>query len=306
MFHVKQVTKMVEIIIHCPVCDGTVFSPLLKVKDYFLSQEEFSILSCGSCGFRFVNPRPDKSDIGRYYQSDDYISHDAGKKDFLSIIYKFARRISIRRKYGIVSRCSGGRKILDIGCGTAEFLAYCQKQGWDVTGIEPNEKARLFAQTRNLITTYEQLDALADLQGTFHCITMWHVLEHIHDLNGLIIRVRKLLAPAGMFIIAVPNCNSWDAQHYNQHWAAYDVPRHLYHFTKDTILKLATRSKMQVVKIYPQKLDAYYVSMLSEKYKSGKPHYFKSVVAGFWSNLQATRKETGHSSMIFILTLKNT
>ncbi len=306
MFHVKQITYMVEIIIDCPVCSGTVFSPWLKVKDYFLSQEEFSILSCGSCGFRFVNPRPDKSDIGRYYQSDDYISHDAGKNDLLSRIYKFARTISIRRKYRIVRRFSTGSKILDIGCGTAEFLAYCKKEGCDVMGIEPNEKARLFAQTRNLVTTYENPDALSELQGTFNCITMWHVLEHIHDLNGLIVQVRNLLAPGGIFIVAVPNCNSWDAQHYIQHWAAYDVPRHLYHFTKDTLLKLASRSNMQVVKIYPQKLDAYYVSMLSEKYRSGKFHYFKSAVAGFWSNIQAAKKDSGHSSLIFILSLKNT
>jgi 2-polyprenyl-3-methyl-5-hydroxy-6-metoxy-1,4-benzoquinol methylase len=305
MFHVKHEYKMREIILNCPVCGNNIFNPFLKVKDHFLSQEEFSIQECDSCSFRFVNPRPGKSDIGRYYQSDKYISHDAEKSDLLSRLYKLARIISIRGKFRIVKKFCMGGKILDIGCGTGEFLNYCRIKGFEVAGVEPNDKARAYAQSKNLIIACKQLELLSGMNGMINCITMWHVLEHIHDLNELIMLIKQLLAPNGVLIVAVPNSNSWDAAYYKHFWAAYDIPRHIYHFTKGTMQGLASRTGLEVRKIFPQKLDAYYVSMLSEKYQSGKTNYFKSIAHGFWSNWQAKKHDTGHSSLIFVLSLKN-
>jgi len=305
MFHVKQILHMAEIITICPVCDNTAFSPFLYVKDYFLSQEDFSILSCDACGFRFVSPRPAKSEIDKYYQSDDYISHGAEKDDIISRIYKLARMVSIRRKFRILQKFSSGLKILDIGCGTAEFLSYCQKRGYDTTGIEPNDKAREFAKSNNFVNTYEQVECLEGMDGSYNCITMWHVLEHIHNLNELITQVKKLLAPQGIFIVAVPNSNSWDAGYYKQFWGAYDVPRHLYHFTEKSLDKLVSKNGFQIRKIYPQKLDAYYVSMLSEKYKSGKDNFFNAACFGLLSNCRAKMNNRGHSSQVFILSPKN-
>jgi len=296
---------MTEKISICPVCGSGKISHYLEVKDYFLSQENFSIQECNSCSFRFVNPRPVKEEIGRYYQSDEYISHDAGKTDILSRIYKLARRISIRRKFGIVKNYCQGGKILDIGCGTGEFLKYCQLKRFNVTGVEPNDKARDYAQKHSLILTYKQLELLEANGGSYNCITMWHVLEHIHDLNGLLSQVKKLLSPDGIFIVAVPNSNSWDAARYKNHWAAYDVPRHLYHFTKSTLLMLVSKHGLKIRKIYPQKLDAYYVSMLSEKYQSGKTKFLKSFFHGIWSNCQAKNKDIGHSSLIFVMSVEN-
>ncbi len=296
---------MNENILNCPVCNEANLSPFLDVKDYFLTGETFSIQQCVSCGFRFVNPRPGKEEIDRYYQSAEYISHDAEKSDLISRIYRMVRKISIRGKYAIVNvYCQGGR-ILDIGCGTGEFLKYCHAKGFEVNGIEPNEKARAYAGTINSISASEKLDSLSGMHGSFTCITMWHVLEHIHDLNDLIAEVKKLLSPNGIFIVAVPNSNSWDALHYGKYWAAYDVPRHLYHFTKDTVLKLASKHDLAVLKIYPQKFDAYYVSMLSEKYMTGKVNYFNFILKGFWSNIRAWKHNSGHSSLIFVLSAKN-
>ncbi|MEI7500581.1 MAG: methyltransferase domain-containing protein [Bacteroidota bacterium] len=296
---------MSEIISNCPVCGNSIFTLFLDVKDHFLTKEEFSILKCDSCGFRFVNPRPDNINIGMYYQSEEYISHDAEKSNFLNRIYRLARIISIRGKFRIIKKFCPGGKILDIGCGTGEFLHYCRQKGFEVTGVEPNAKASTFAQSKNQVIVFGQLESLSGAGGLFNCITMWHVLEHVPNLDELIIQVKQLLAPNGVFIVAVPNSNSWDAAYYKEYWAAYDVPRHLYHFTQCTMEKLVSMTGLEVRKIFPQKLDAYYVSMLSEKYKSGKTNYFKSIAFGFWANLQAKKRDIGHSSLIFVLSVKN-
>ncbi len=297
---------MTEKIQSCPVCNETDFSDFLVVEDHFLTKEEFKIQKCNGCGFKFINPRPVKADIGLYYQSEEYISHDAKKANLFNNIYKMARVFSIKRKFAVVEEAIHTGKILDIGCGTGEFLRYCQSRGFTVTGVEPNDKARLYAHEQHKIPVHASLNSLAGLAPAYNCITMWHVLEHVHDLNETLEEVRGLLKPGGIFVVAVPNCNSWDAQKYGKFWAAYDVPRHLYHFVDSTLHKLVLKHGFIIQKTIPQKLDAYYVTMLSEKYQSGKSNYLKSVILGFWSNLQARRQKIGYSSQIFILSRKNT
>ena len=222
----------------------------------------------------------------------------------MSRIYLLARMLSIRNKYRIIRRSGRKGALLDIGCGTGEFLAYCRKGGYTVTGVEPNERARNFAITENRIQVSETLEGLGKPEGTFDCITLWHVLEHVHDLDAYMETIKKLLCTDGTLVIAVPNSNSWDAEKYKEFWAAYDVPRHLYHFTSGTMKELANRKGFDVEKIIPQKLDAYYVSMLSEKYLLGKISYLKSAFIGFWSNRMAKNGNRGHSSLIFILKIK--
>jgi 2-polyprenyl-3-methyl-5-hydroxy-6-metoxy-1,4-benzoquinol methylase len=296
---------MNEVLKSCPVCGNSEFSEFMNVRDHFLSGENFDIVFCRKCSFKFINPRPDGNSIGPYYQSENYISHDAGKTDLLSTIYKQVRKISIRSKYRLVRKFCPAGNLLDIGCGTGEFLAYCRDQGFTVKGMEPGEKARNFARTTHGIDVTENLDRLLESGQKFDGITMWHVLEHIHELNESIIKIKKLLAGGGTLVVAVPNANSPDAQHYAAWWAAYDVPRHLYHFTSDTIRQLFAKHGMQVRKIYPQRLDAYYVSLLSEKYRNGKSNYIKAVLRGFFSNFKAPRPGVGHSSQIFILRVEN-
>ena len=151
---------------------------------------------------------------------------------------------------------------------------------------------------------FNKLDDCPGGDGTIDCVTMWHVLEHVHDLNETIESVKRVLNPEGIFLVAVPNSNSWDAQKYDKYWAAFDVPRHLYHFNAETMQKLVTNHGFKIRKIIPQKLDAFYVSLLSEKYKTGKSNYLKSLVFGFWSNYMAGKHEIGHSSQIFVLSMK--
>ena len=297
---------MSEKLDRCPICGNTIFLRFLDVEDLFLSKEFFSIQKCDSCGFKFINPRPDQVEIDRYYQSKEYVSHDANRVTFINQIYKLVRGFSIKNKYKIVKENVSEGKILDIGCGTGEFLGYCSSMGFDVEGVEPSIKARSYAQQVNSIPVTENLTDLKSRKETFSCVSMWHVLEHIHDLNDTIEQVKGLLSPNGIFIVAVPNCNSWDAQKYGKFWAAYDVPRHLYHFNRTTLNQLISNHGFEIVKIIPQKLDAFYISMLSEKYLTGRKRYFKFLIFGLWSNIQARKQGIGHSSQIFVLSLKKT
>lgn len=296
---------MYEELKNCPVCHHSGFDQHLMVKDHFLTGEEFKLVKCPGCGFIFVNPRPDFAAIGNYYKSEEYISHDASKTDLISRIYKVARNYSIRGKYNLVKTYAKSGSILDYGCGTGEFLAYCRLNGFHTTGVEPNQKARTFAIEKNGIIVSEKLDDLISENKTFKIITLWHVLEHVHELNETIENLIKLLGPAGTLVIAVPNCTSQDAAHYGSFWAAYDVPRHIYHFTESTIRELFKKHRFSINKIFPQKLDAYYVSMLSEKYMNGKNNYLRWVLNGFLSNFNAGNAKTGYSSQIYILQREN-
>jgi SAM-dependent methyltransferase len=295
---------MTEKIQKCPVCRSQEFSLFLEVADYFLTTETFSIQKCDACGFKFTNPRPDINEISRYYQSNEYISHDAKRSDIISRIYKIARVFSVKNKYKTVKEHTQGDRILDIGCGTGEFLKYCKLRGYDVTGVEPNGKASVYAQQMNGIPVTENLTDLFTGNRVFSCITMWHVLEHIHDLNETLEMVKSLLSSEGVFVVAVPNSNSWDAQKFGKFWAAYDLPRHLYHFSDPSIVALFSNHGFEIRKKIPQRLDAFYISMLSEKYRSGQNRYFKSLMRGFWSNFQAMKEQRGHSSQIYILSIK--
>jgi SAM-dependent methyltransferase len=297
---------MIENLNKCPVCGRLDFSLFLDVKDYFLTQEPFSIQECEGCGFKFINPRPDEGEIGRYYQSEEYISHDSQSGNLISRIYKIARVFSIKRKYKIVAEHSQAGKILDIGCGTGEFLHYCRSRGFAVEGVEPNSKASVYAQKINGISVTSKVADLFSTNRSFSCITMWHVLEHIHRLNETLDMVKDLLHPDGLLIIAVPNSNSWDAQKFGKFWAAYDVPRHLYHFNEAIFIHLMSNHGFEIRNKIPQKLDAFYISMLSEKYRTGKIRYFKSFLLGLWSNIQALKQGRGHSSQIFVLSVKKT
>ena len=269
----------------CPVCNHAVFREFLKSKDHFLTQQEFIVVMCENCGFRFTNPRPSSSEISKYYESSNYISHNTQKKNLLTFLYRGVRTYSIRQKFLLIKKYSVGKSLLDIGCGTGEFLAYCSAKGFISTGIEPNETARNFA----IQTLHQNVQPESFLEKTgnvnYDIITLWHVLEHLHDLNHRMERISNLLKPTGTLIIAVPNCDSWDAIHYQEFWAAYDLPRHLYHFTPDTLRRLTDKHGFKIQKILPLNFDAYYVSLLSEKYKYGHNNYFRSILNGLGQTL---------------------
>ena len=249
----------------------------------------------------YTHPQPDENELSKYYQSEDYISHTDTKRNFFEWVYQWVRTITLKRKVKLINSFdTSSKRLLDIGCGTGDFLKQAQKAKWEVIGIEPNEQARSVANEKvgKKVFSEKELENLD--KASFDVITLWHVLEHLPNLEEKILQIKTLLKPKGILIIAVPNFKSYDATHYYSFWAAYDVPRHLWHFSRTSILKLFQPIGFELVKTLPMKFDAYYVSLLSEKYKSGFMNPFKAFWIGFKSNLKArTTKE--YSSLIYVL-----
>lgn len=285
---------------HCPVCGANEFSEFLTCKDYTVSKEDFAIVSCKGCGFKFTNPRPDNDKLGDYYKSEDYISHSNTKKGLISQLYHRVRKITLKQKVELVSGYVSRGTILDYGCGTGAFLQACIEHGWKGFGMEPDKGARQFAfeSGLNVSENKETLEnKTPDLK--FNAITLWHVLEHVTDLDETLAYFKTKLIRDGVLIIAVPNHRSFDAQFYGAHWAAYDVPRHLYHFAPDTIEKLMQKHGFRLEAMHPMKFDSFYVSMLSEKYKTGKINYISAFMKGLSSNMR-TKSAGDYSSVIYV------
>ena len=284
--------------IKCPFCESENTKSYLKLKDYFLSQEDFEIMECDNCKLLFTTPRPDKSIIGKYYKSEDYLSHNEHKKGLVPWIYNRVKRVNIRNKYNIA--CSNRTKphILDFGCGVGDFLNYAKQKGCDITGCDLSEDARKFASEKlgKTIVTPEEIFALP--HSTFDVITMWHVLEHIDDLRYQTEQLHRLLKDNGRFVIAVPNYKSYDAQHYKDKWAAYDVPRHLNHFHKESLQNIFAGS-FELDEIHPLKWDAFYISMMSENYIGKGNAFVKGILTGWKSNRKA-RKTGEYSSLVYV------
>ena len=273
----------------------------LKAKDYSVSGEEFELLQNSEYGFLETTPQPASDKLPDYYKSEDYISHTDSKRNMFEKVYHLIRTVSLKKKLSLINSFqSEEKKLLDIGCGTGDFLQIAQQSNWSVSGIEPNEQARRIAnkKTNNSIFEIEQL--LKFESNSFDVITLWHVLEHLPNLEDHIRVFKKLLKPNGTLIIAVPNYKSYDAKYYKQFWAAYDVPRHLWHFNKSSISKIVTKYSFNVEKVKPMWFDSFYVSMLSEKYKSGKMNPIKGFWIGMLSNIKALSTKEA-SSLIYII-----
>ena len=241
---------------------------------------------------------PVPSNLDKYYLSENYISHTDSKKSLFDKVYQLVKNHTLKKKLKLINSFKTEEKtILDVGAGTGDFLKVCKTGGWKITGIEPSDKAREYAESKNIVL-YENLNQVENNQ--FDVITLWHVLEHIPNLVEYIKQLKKLLKPNGVLIIAVPNHKSFDAKHYKEFWAAYDVPRHLWHFSKTAISKLFSLVDMNVEKILPMKFDSYYVSLLSENYKTKKSRPFNAFFIGLQSNLKAKRNGE-YSSLIYII-----
>ncbi|GJM59453.1 class I SAM-dependent methyltransferase [Persicobacter diffluens] len=288
---------MVKNIERCPVCQGSHFSDFLACKDFTSSQEQFQIVQCDDCQFKFTNPIPKA--LGAYYQADSYISHTNKAQNLTQLLYKIARFFTLRGKEKLVRQyASTSKSILDFGCGTGHFLEFCQKKGWEIEGLEPSKDAR---NQHAPVLKGKIASSVKELgPEQVEIITLWHVLEHLEDLNETLQTLKQKLRSTGKLIIAVPNPESYDAQHYGPNWAAYDVPRHLYHFSQKSMQLLAEHHGFKINRKIPMKLDSFYVSLLSEQYKNGHQNYFSAFYTGLKSNL-AARKNNNFSSLIYIL-----
>lgn len=286
---------------HSFVINENLNTIVLRVKDHSVSEEEFILRQNSKYGYLETDPRPSLEQLPNYYKSEDYISHTDSKRNVFEKAYHLVRTFSLKQKLMLInSFASEEKNVLDVGCGTGDFLATALKNGWSVSGIEPNEQARTIANTKTNNSVFD-VDKLLEFDAaSFNVITLWHVLEHLPNLEEQINILKKLLKPHGTLIIAVPNHKSYDAYYYNAYWAAYDVPRHLWHFDKKSISKLFDTVSMKVIKVKPMYFDAFYVSLLSEKFKSGKMNVIKGFWIGLLSNIKSLRTKEA-SSLIYII-----
>ena len=285
--------------LNCPWCNSEKTQTYIWVKDEFLTKEEFQIQECLNCGLLFTEPRPPKDKIGDYYKSEEYYSHQENKKGFIPKLYESIKAINLKNKYKIATNGKSAGKLLDIGCGVGDFIHTAEEQGWQCTGVEPSQDAKAIAKKRIKaeILSSEDLEQIPN--ETFDVITMWHVLEHVDDLKWQMAQLQRLIKKGGRIVIALPNYKSYDATFYKEKWAAYDVPRHLNHFNKDTLVKIFKTNDLNLVKTDKLKWDAYYISFMSEQYKHHKLPLIKGAIRGLISNCKA-RKTNEWSSRVYV------
>jgi 2-polyprenyl-3-methyl-5-hydroxy-6-metoxy-1,4-benzoquinol methylase len=268
----------------------------IKTKDYFLTKEKFDLLFDAENEMLITSPVP--NNLEKYYQSDDYISHTDQSESLTDKLYVFIKNYNLKRKVRLLN-CIFPEKgsLLDIGAGTGDFLVTAKENNWRVAGVEPNQKARRYAKTKGV-----NLAAALNLIPicSYDIITLWHVLEHMPNLNDQLAHITRLVKNGGYLILAVPNYKSYDAHYYKEHWAAYDVPRHLYHFTKPSIVKLLLPHGLELIDTKPMLFDSFYVSLLSEKYKTGKNRYLAAFFRGLVSNIKGWSSKE-YSSHIYLL-----
>lgn len=285
---------------NCPWCDSEKTQMHLWVKDLFLTQEPFEIYECLKCGLLFTEPRPDVNSIGKYYQSEEYYSHQENKNGFIPKIYESVKRVNLRHKRKLATKGLKVGTMLEIGCGVGDFLHEMEQKGWNCTGIEPSKEAKAIAKNRvkaNILNP----DELASLEDeSFDLITMWHVLEHVDNLKEEVMHLQRLLKKGGRLVLALPNYKSADAEFYREYWAAYDVPRHLNHFCRESINNIFKNTKLKLKKTDKLVWDAYYISYMSEKYKNHTLPLLKGALRGLISNCKA-QKSGEWSSLVYVL-----
>ena len=287
-----------EKILLCPICKGKSFGHHLKALDHNFSGDYFSISQCNNCGYRFTNPRPKEKTIGSYYKSDNYVSHNSSKRGIINKIYHVVRAYQFRkkRKEILSLKKTKENELLDIGCGTGDFINYMKRKGWNVAGVEADQKARELAKKKVDLEVYSSVND--EKLSKYDVITMWHVLEHIYDLDYFFKKTKLLLKENGVLVIAVPNSNSYDASYYGKDWYAYDPPIHVSHFRKKDIENISNIHGLKLEAVRPLIFDSYYISRLSEK--KSKNYSIFGLYRGFISNNKAKRSGE-YSSLTYYL-----
>lgn len=287
----------------CPVCGAAAVQPVIRAKDHTVSGETFVIDECSVCTARFTQDIPTADQIGPYYKSENYISHTNTSKGLINGLYQWVRKRTLRQKRKLIQQVTGLNKgtILDLGSGTGAFAGEMKNSGWQVTALEPDADARKVAMDSFGVSLQDTSEFYNLAPDQFDAITMWHVLEHVHDLQGYMAKLKSVLKEKGRLIIAVPNYTSGDAAAYGEYWAAYDVPRHLYHFSPASMKGLVEKHGMKLLACKPMWYDSFYVSLLSSKYKNGKPGLIGAFMNGLRSNLSALSNVQRCSSVIYII-----
>lgn len=289
---------------NCPCCNSENIQEVFKVKDFTVSMQVFAVWHCNNCTLRFTQNVPNEHSIAPFYKAESYISHTDSKKGIINQLYHTVRNYTLTTKSKLIIKQTNLQKgnLLDVGAGTGAFCQTMQQKNWNIIGLEPDADAREVAFKKYSLQLQQTENLFKLPANNFDAITMWHVLEHVHSLHNYLKQFNLLLKEKGKLFIAVPNYTSKDAKHYQQFWAAYDVPRHLYHFSPKSIEILAQQYGFKVAAIKPMWFDSFYVSMLSEQYKNnGKGNMPKAFFHGLLSNLNTLKSKSECSSVIYIL-----
>lgn len=287
----------------CPLCSSEMTDVQFRCIDHFITKEQFSIACCNSCGFLFTQDYPEENEIYKYYESENYISHSDTSKGIVNKIYHLIRQFMLLRKRKIINKFTGIKsgKLLDVGSGTGHFASVMKKSGWAVKGVEISEKARNFSSvTFGLDVIAPEFISGLDA-NSFDCVTMWHVLEHFHDPFRYISDITRLLKPGGVCLVALPNSGSFDAKYYRQAWAAYDVPRHLWHFDPVTFREFSGKSGLRLERQLVLPFDVFYISALSEKYLGSRWPFITGLTRAAWFSFLTLFERNRSSSVIYIL-----
>ena len=286
---------------HCPICKSSDIGQTHTIKDNSISQEVFHLTKCNRCGFLFTNPQPTPDSLWKYYESADYVSHSKTTKGFINFWYRRVQQLNLSLKFKAIKHHVPRGTWIDYGAGAGDYVKYISSKNITIEGFEPSETARDTAASNSVIL--KDTSHLSEIEeNTIACISLWHVLEHIPDFTDILQDLGKLVKEDGIVVIAVPNYLSLDGQKYGELWAAYDVPRHLWHFTENDIIRLANQMNFSLIDIKGMIFDSYYVSLLSEKYQKGSK--VKGILNGLKSNHSAWKKSTPYSSQIYILKKK--
>ncbi len=270
-------------------------------RDHTVSHENFVIQECPNCGAWFTNPRPDQNSIGAYYRSAAYISHTNAASTLQDRLYQAVRRVALKSKRKLIAHYRSNGRLLDVGCGTGQFMGHMKTHGYLPTGVEPDAGARSQAIADQAVEVLPNLDAIPSSEQ-FNLVTMWHVLEHVPHIRRTLKKLYSVMSDRGFLFIAVPDRESWDAAHYGPEWAAYDVPRHLNHFRRKDLTRLLQEHGFELREVRPMWFDAPYIALLSEQYQ-GTPKvvaYPKAALLGAWSNLKAMLSDRPTSSTLYI------
>ena len=288
---------------NCLLCGSCQFTPLMKITDFSISGEQFYVHECNQCKFRFTANPPSAASCGAYYENEKYISHSNTNKGLIAKLYHIVRYLMLRSKHRLLTRLSSGKKVLDVGSGTGYFLNYIQQNGFTVQGVEMSDSARAFSIQQFELDVKKTIDEIRDA-GQFNFITLWHVLEHLYNPDSYMQNFKKLLHADGTLIIALPNHDSYDGDKYQHYWAAYDVPRHLWHFRPGTFSKFAEQNGFTITKKYMMPFDPFYNSILSEKYKNNQFGLLKGFRSGLMAYIKGLQNTDRASSVIYILKVK--
>lgn len=293
--------------VSCPLCSSESIHFLCRCRDNLVTRKEFDIYACPDCRACFTQDSPDEKDISGYYESDEYISHDDKAGGLINRIYFLSRKFMIRKKRIIVEKASGVRNgtLLDIGCGTGYFAGTMKKYGWKVNCIEPNKKAAQYAAATFGLEVFDPRKIKSLPDNSYDCITLWHVLEHFHNPVDYLNDIYRLLKPDGTCFVALPNCSSADADHYKSSWAAWDVPRHLWHFNPDSFRRFAGSCGFHTAEVKRLPLDVFYISLLSEMQRGSRMAIVNGFLSGIRFSLSSIRDISKSSSLIYFIRKQN-